>query len=259
MDLYYLQTDNDWKGPVSREKLIEFVKRGVVKESTVISTNGKSSQTAKQLFGNEWPKIAPRKADRNRDNANPSNPAPAEKLSDPNPLAPPRAESIPPATESIGTKPGPTESSRYRKSYQSIVANRFQNATGILDIFDWKFEKYVTPIIVRITWVICVVLAALAVVLVIIGLIFQMLPEIQISESGSGAPDGRPTIEYRTPEVPFWLQKRIWAISQAVGSLFGIVIFILWTRVLSETVIVIFNIATSLSSIDQKTDDSGEQ
>lgn len=110
-----------------------------------------------------------------------------------------------------------------------------------------------------ITWVICVVLAALAIVLVIIGLTFQMLPEIQISESGSGTLDGRPTIEYRTPEVPLWLQKRIWAISQAVGSLFGIVIFILWTRVLSETVIVIFNIATSLSSIDQKIDDSADQ
>ena len=60
MDSYYFQNGAEWIGPISKEKLVEFVRKGIVDKSTVVSVSGKSSQSAKELFGEQWVKLAPR-------------------------------------------------------------------------------------------------------------------------------------------------------------------------------------------------------
>jgi hypothetical protein len=152
------------------------------------------------------------------------------------------------------------------------VRRPFQDqATSLLDLFDLSFTRYVTPLIVKITWVLALALAAVWLLTVIVGLIISSLPEVEVSQrTEQPAPTlpSRPT-RPAEPAQPHWefgppriveragdasydaALKVVIVITQVVA----IVLFLLWVRVALEAVIVIFHMAASLRSIDDKTPD----
>jgi hypothetical protein len=132
-------------------------------------------------------------------------------------------------------------------------------SASLLDLFDFSFTRYVTPLIVKITWVLALTLSVVWLLIVIAGLIITALPEIEVSEARkSEAPQqGRfeyeikaPPIIERTGEAGYAVALRIVI---AGTQLVTIVLFLLWLRVALEAVIVIFHMAANVKSIDEKT------
>jgi hypothetical protein len=121
---------------------------------------------------------------------------------------------------------------------------RLQPATSFLDIFDWKFEKYLTPWVIRATWIICLILAAAMLVMSSVETFRDSLPE-RPATNGIG---GR--VEFRLPEEP--PSDRALTLLAGLAKVLAVIIAVLWVRVVMETTIVLFNIATTLTTIDRR-------
>jgi len=153
---------------------------------------------------------------------------------------------------------GPATSRGVVSSYRSAARRRFTPAQSWTDIFDWKFEKYLTPWIVRITWITCLVLSAVSLLFVGGGLLMALAPEVDHSNTS------RSTVEFRLPieesggaaksgrTVPFWMMRRVWAVFGAVFSTVMLILCLLWIRVILECVIVVFNISATLKEMNQR-------
>lgn len=141
-----------------------------------------------------------------------------------------------------------------RGTYRSAAQRTFQESKSPLDLLDWKFEKYLTPWIVRITWIAVLVIATLWLFFVGISLVLSLLPEIAASSPQMPSPRYSPTPRFETglTDSP-WLWRMVARIFVAVTSFVSTIIGLLWIRVLLEGAIVIFNIAKTLASIDEKT------
>jgi len=137
-----------------------------------------------------------------------------------------------------------SDGSRFRK----IVGRRFQPATSWLDFFDWKFEKYLTPWIVRVTWILCLALAVIAISLVLIAVVASWAPETNMK-----LPEGRPRIfELQSPSLPRWLSSRVASTVSGFMLVFSALLTLLWIRVILEMAIVFFNVATTLATIEKR-------
>ena len=55
-----------------------------------------------------------------------------------------------------------------RSQFESVRGSQFVSSTSPLDIFDWRFKKYLTPWILRVSWLIVLLVAALWVLLAIV-------------------------------------------------------------------------------------------
>lgn len=143
----------------------------------------------------------------------------------------------------------------------SVTARRpFQHqSTSLLDLLDFSFTRYVTPLIVKITWVIALILSAGWLSLVVVGLIVSMLPEIETPQGTRRSSRPRPEIQFdfqsnelaeRAGDASFAVAMRV---AIVITQLVGIILFLLWIRVALEAVIVIFHMAANLKSIDDKT------
>jgi len=141
------------------------------------------------------------------------------------------AADVPPANPQF-----PTGQSTYRKA----VSQRFESSNSILDLFDWKFEKYITPLIIRITWIIVVAGFLCAFVFFMIG------PEVW-ARIGSDSSSSSPGTGFRIPD---WMI----IIAVRVVQAMVMVIMLLWIRVILESMIVIFNIARGISNIEKNTE-----
>lgn len=182
----------------------------------------------------------------------------------PNP-SPPMVAPITP----IHVEPASVNTSPAFPKVRKRRSRRMQPVTSWVDLFDWKFEKYLTPWIVRATWVVCMAISALWILTIFLtGLI--MLTGIPSgtsnTETASRSFSSNP---YRTINPPPSVDNSSLATAQSfafsslvrlfaafvfcITSLGAVVIFVLWVRVLLETAIVLFNMATSLASIDEKT------
>jgi hypothetical protein len=74
------------------------------------------------------------------------------------------------------------------------------------------------------------------------------IPEfVPSAEQSSSRP--RVRTEFRAPDLNY---KPILAVVVALTTMAGIIVCLLWIRVLLETVIVIFNIATTLKDMEEK-------
>jgi len=179
-------------------------------------------------------------------------------------------------------------------------------STSWLDLFDLKFEKYLTPWIVRLTWTVALVLATLwfgVVMFSVVGMLMppgeasdtsgapmdtglgnselpdtainMLMPSAEVSDTSSVPVDttlgnsglsdtaipefvpsaeqssSRPRVrtEFRAPDLN---DKPVLAVVVALTTMVGIIVCLLWIRVLLETVIVIFNIATTLKDMEGK-------
>jgi hypothetical protein len=130
---------------------------------------------------------------------------------------------------------------------------------GIAGFFDLTFERYITPWVVRVTWVSALVLSALWAVVLVTVLGASVLTEDADTQTSSQRPGATHT-EFRLPSVgsstssPSSSRVSAKGIAYKVASIAsivcGVILFLLWIRVALETIIVVFNIATTLTSIE---------
>ncbi len=126
-----------------------------------------------------------------------------------------------------------------------------QKPISIWDFFDVRFQRYLTPVIIRIAWGLCLVLAFLGVTLAGVLLLSPKLPQ---SASSMARYLPRHTefhssgIERERTSDSFGYRLFVWLSFVVASAIF------LWTaRIIFESIIVLFNIAKSLTSIEQAT------
>lgn len=147
-----------------------------------------------------------------------------------------------------------------RSRFDAIRGGHFSPPTGLLDIFDWRFKKYLTPWILRITWIIVLVVAALGIGSQILLMMGTWLPEIGWGAGDDGGMGNRFPGEFeRDPVLPFWLRIRFAESLVRLSVVLGVIVALLWIRVILELAIVLFNIATSLTSIERLIEQEGPQ
>jgi hypothetical protein len=142
----------------------------------------------------------------------------------------------------------------------------------VLQLLDWKFERYLTPWIVRATWIICVTLACLWIVVILGGLVYSWLPKPERSVSLQSAEDLLNNLENLNSLealgqlggdrggglLPGWMTSRLTSLLMAVTAICAVVLGVLWTRALLECVAVFFNMARTLTSIEDRLPPPGE-
>jgi len=145
----------------------------------------------------------------------------------------------------------------FRSQFDSVRRNNFASSESLLDVFDWKFSKYLTPWILRVTWVVVLVIAPLLVLLQLIQIVGIWLPDLQwTSDAGSNVADRLDRAVPRGPMLPWWFTGRVAATVWQISSIAGIAVAILWIRVVLELAIVLFNIATTLTTIEVEIKDN---
>ena len=144
--------------------------------------------------------------------------------------------------------------------YQSGGSRKFRPAKSLLDIFDFRFEAFVTPIIIRTTWVLVLIGACLYAAWSLYSALeteskYQIrVPDMYAAEpavKGSEPIKKPPTIEELQAQA-----KQAETVRKLITFAFQLIslcLLLLWIRVCLEMTIVAFNIANSLQSIDQKT------
>jgi hypothetical protein len=163
----------------------------------------------------------------------------------PPPPPPPQQPPTPPVSQQPAVSPLATLNLRGR--YRSAALRTMSESKSPLDLFDWKFEKYLTPWIVRFTWLAVLIVTGLWLTFVGLSFILSFFPELAFSSSPFS----------RSPRIGIsddpWLWLLIFRVIGLCTTLIATIVSLLWTRVLLESAIVIFNIAKSLASIDEKT------
>ncbi len=129
-----------------------------------------------------------------------------------------------------------------------------RDPTSLLDMFDLKFEKYLTPWIVRATWVLVLTVAALWIAKSMFDVVVASLPEVDTAtkstesvtdiEPPSSTSNEAPSLSFESLE---WLDEVLEGIWQCAQVILGV----LWLRVCLETVIVLFNIAKSAKTVEK--------
>jgi hypothetical protein len=128
------------------------------------------------------------------------------------------------------------------------------------DLFDFSFNRYVTPLIVKITWVLTLVLASIWLLLIAVALVMDLMPDSQDSTRMQRSPQFSRRFEPQfnprsqlSERVDYAWWRGLVRVIILVTQLTGAILFVLWMRVVLESVIVVFNMAASLRSIDRKT------
>lgn len=124
-----------------------------------------------------------------------------------------------------------------RPAYRKLAIS-----TSIFDIFDLKFEKFVTPYVIRITWMICLACFFMTLVLIVMTMLFHPpKPSFLFFAVASVATDSDSISD---------------AIADSVFEIIGWIIFsmvlligVLWTRVILEFGIVMFSGVRTLTEI----------
>jgi hypothetical protein len=125
-----------------------------------------------------------------------------------------------------------------------------------LDIFDWRFEKYLTPWIVRLNWIMALVLASMWIVFITGSTIWSMMPDNNPSASMArprvSSPFSVQPPPSNTGRLPAWLVVNAIKVGTAATMIAGAIYMLLTLRLSLEFAIVIFNIAKTVESIDEK-------
>lgn len=125
---------------------------------------------------------------------------------------------------------------------------------------DWKFKKYLTPKIVRVSWALAVASFALLMFLLVVSLIAEAIPKHRSTRVTSR---GRVEV-YDEVQVPSMPRSTVYdALTNPISVRIFITIWavyvLLWIRVALESVIVIFNIATSVGKIEKVAEAAGNK
>lgn len=129
-----------------------------------------------------------------------------------------------------------------QSSRDSYRGRSMQASPSLLDLFDWKFEKYITPWVVRITWIWVGVMACLLIVTMLLPEGVSNTPKFTVERPFSNF-DKSESRDSSSPEIVRGIVYRI-------GSITGVLMLLLWIRVWLECVIVIFNIAATMKAAE---------
>lgn len=132
--------------------------------------------------------------------------------------------------------------------YHTGATRKLKPANSLLDIFDFRFEKFVTPIIIRITWIMVVAATVLFAIWSAYELVASELPVEKV--------EPKMQLEWRLPKGVDVSGGAVRVGAKVFGYVMWVIVLallLLWIRVSLEMTIVAFNIATSLQSIDRKT------
>jgi hypothetical protein len=128
---------------------------------------------------------------------------------------------------------------------------------SLFGFIDLGFQHYLTPIIIKVIWGLCLVLAALGAAGTGISLIAGLLPESEKSMSVRSSSDDMGWSLNRPSARPGVFQEKLTILALKIVAWLVLVVVIaiglLIIRVICESIIVLFNIAESLVSIDRKT------
>lgn len=132
---------------------------------------------------------------------------------------------------------------------------------AMLAIFDFRFRYYITPWIIKISWCVCVIFATIALTLFAIGLLIRPALrsissgdsggreiEINISES-QGFPQSSTSTGGWEFDPPSEFLMNSWRVFTFVVVVIGYGFILLYLRMLLETLIVVFHIATDMSAV----------
>jgi hypothetical protein len=136
--------------------------------------------------------------------------------------------------------------------------NKKKKPTNLWGFIDLGFQHYLTPIIVKVIWALCLGQAVLGLAVSGLYAISTMLPESshrQQSLSSDSQYDSRPNYPPSSPPsaVETKTAELVYKIATWIGTAIVTAIVLLVVRVICESIIVLFNIAESLASIDKKT------
>ncbi len=179
-----------------------------------------------------------------RFNCTPARPTPV--------VASPLPEALPAQPEELQfTFDSPVSSSRR-------FLNKKKKPTTLWDFIDLGFQHYLTPIIIKIIWALCLGLAALGLAVAAFAVIRSSFPESdhsQQSRSSDVRYDSRPTFQPSSSPSAYeqWSTALVYKILGWIAFAISTAIILLIVRVICESIIVLFNIAESLTSIDKKT------
>ena len=136
------------------------------------------------------------------------------------------------------------------------LSDSWKSCSSVVDIFDWKIRTYITPWILRFTWVGSVICGLLISLILIFSAIGVWLPADtteapakltlkQIQEKVAA----RAAEEPRQPVLsPFFIIKTVktcWSLIYLIL----VALAVLWIRVLLETGIILFDIAKTVTAI----------
>ncbi|MDX1963029.1 MAG: hypothetical protein SFX18_07740 [Pirellulales bacterium] len=146
----------------------------------------------------------------------------------------------------------------YHEFFQSIVSKRFEPSNSIFDIFDWKFKKYLTPWIIRLTWIFVLVIAFGLLLYMLLADLVSLTHDddrgnskgdfVQVRVLSPKEPEQRVTTSLRIPE---YLQEYFNYAYRRATQLLILSFTLLYIRVLLESAIVLFHIAYTLAGIQR--------
>ena len=129
---------------------------------------------------------------------------------------------------------------------QQLSSNR-RHVSGFVDaffaLFDWRFQRYLTPWVVRVTWVVFLALVVMWLLTLCLGVIVSILP------FDPPAPANREFGQFTQPQssgLSLFARYIAGLVTMVTLSLLGV----LWVRVTLELIIVRFNMAESLRSLE---------
>jgi len=154
------------------------------------------------------------------------------------------------------------ETPRSRSSRRLQPVERF----SIWYVFDWKFEKYLTPWVLRAYWILAVVGAAVWLIFCSVYVIDALFPEQPARKAVAEAhgarfewPPNERVHNERSPAEPSAWQLRWRDFGRRLGFFLlevgATVLGLLTVRIACELVIVLFNIASSARAIEKSLTD----
>ena len=143
------------------------------------------------------------------------------------------------------------EASGGSTSAGEAVTKLWKTPKSWLALFDWRFEYYLTPWIIRFLWIAFLLITAVLFLLNTFGLIAGLLPDLSSSPAqpnwgGGNEPGGF--------ALPSWLTVRFVKILLYVMYIIGSIIGILVTRMILEMIIVVFRIAEDIGTLKRNSE-----
>ncbi len=192
----------------------------------------------------------------------------------------PAPETSPPPAEPPQTKAGPPvappitpQPSTDKPEFESAALDAARkSAPGFFRLLDVRFKHYLTPAIIRFTWVCVLIMSALWMLFLLIGFVASLIPSGDSPTASSSSIDLDAVMQgdgdlgsltsllggslSGTPKEPTFFQSVksfAFKLLMFASLLVGLILTVLWCRVMFETIIVVFDISNSLKSIDRKT------
>ncbi len=174
------------------------------------------------------------------------------------PSAQPVAQVLPTPAEDMAEIPWEAPASSVTSKLKHRAGERLaRSPSSWMAIFDWRFEYYLTPWIIRVLWLCFLVVVVIGLFFTTIGLVWGMLPEM----SSTSAPPDFGGVDYTRPSdplLPRWLTARVAQVVAYVASVIGSIIGILVMRMMLEFLIVVFRIAEDIGFLKRKASEEGK-